>query len=196
MQSLVISEPNAVEVDLVPDRAVGERLDGFLASVEKRALVMAEMASGCRDEGLDIVQEAMISFVTAYGKKPEQQWPALFYRVLQNKIKDCYRKRALRRRWFQPNQQDVDGVDLIGQASALDTQRPDATLAGHDAMEELVVALEALPNRQRQVVMLRIWEGLDVAQTAQAMGCSSGSVKTHLFRALRVLREKLEAHWL
>ncbi|MBF0255688.1 MAG: RNA polymerase sigma factor [Gammaproteobacteria bacterium] len=179
-----------------PNQAQAQALDRFLAGVERRALVMAELSCGNRDEALDLVQEAMSRFVRAYGHKPEVEWPPLFYRTLQNQVRDWYRRAAVARRHLQPNPADEEGEEdwlerLPGQVSLW----PDRQLEQAAAMECLIAGVARLPERQRQALLLRIWEGLDVAETASAMGCSQGSVKTHLSRALQALRTQLEDHW-
>ena len=166
-------------------------LEGFLADTEKRALIMAEIATGNREDALDLVQETMMAFATRYTHKPQAEWPPLFYRVLQNKIRDGYRRNAVRSRWrgWLPfKDEDSDPVQL-----APDPRRatPETELQREQSRTAIVDALNRLPLRQQQVFMLRVWEGLSVEQTAQAMRCSTGSVKTHLFRAHRALRERL-----
>ena len=173
-------------------------LDIFLAKVERRAFVMAEIASGNPDDALDLVQDAMMAFASRYGNKPSEEWPPLFYRVLQNRIRDWHRRRQVRNRWLgwlgRCDSQDEDAPDPIQTAADPHGRTPEQELAREQAGEQLVAAIEALPLRQQQAYLLRQWEGLDVADTAKAMGCSSGSVKTHLSRAMLNLRNKLAGH--
>ncbi|QFY90976.1 RNA polymerase sigma factor [Magnetovirga frankeli] len=170
-------------------------LEAFLAGVERRALVMTQLSCGDPDQAQDLLQDAMAAFVRAYANKPETDWPPLFHRTLQNRIRDHHRRRAVRRRHlfsFSPEQDEDNPLEnLPGRAS----EGPEQRLQLADASEALVQGLARLPPRQRQAVLLRIWEGLDLAQTAQVMGCSGGSVKTHLSRALQTLRAKLAEHW-
>lgn len=172
-------------------------LNVFLASVERRALRIAEISTRDRDEALDIVQEAMIQLSRSYPHKPANEWPPLFHRILNNKILDWQRRRSVRNRIFfwQDDSPDEDGfnpAELV--ADAAQPPAPDL-LQQQQAMQKLQQALRALPARQREAFTLRIWEGLSVEETAQAMGCTQGSVKTHLFRALTTLREKLGDVW-
>ena len=172
------------------------RLDGFLRSVERRALRIAELSVGSRDEALDLVQDAMLAFVRNYAAKPEADWPPLFYRVLDSRVTDWHRRSQVRGRWLgswwpAAREDDEDPVALA--ADPVETG-PLARLIGEDAGQALEGALRGLPLRQRQAFLLRIWEGLDVADTATAMRCGEGSVKTHLGRALAALRAALEAH--
>lgn len=171
-----------------------QALDRFLEGVERRALVMAEMATGSRDEALDIVQDAMMRFVHSYARKPEPEWAPLFHRVLQNRIRDWYRRQSVKNRHFFTLSRQEGAIDPLDGLPAPPGHRPDSALEQANAVDRLVAGVAELPLRQRQAVMLRIWEGLDVAQTARAMGCSAGSVKTHLSRALKALRAKLEEH--
>jgi len=171
-------------------------LDEFLKSVERRALRMAELASGSRDEALDLVQDAMFGFVRHYGGKPAADWAPLFYRVLDSRLNDWHRRRQVRGRWLAAwmRPADDDESDAIAQAPDVNDPGPLARLAGGEAAQALDAALAKLPLRQRQAFLLRVWEGFDVAATASAMRCSEGSVKTHLSRALAALRRELEDH--
>jgi RNA polymerase sigma-70 factor (ECF subfamily) len=169
-------------------------LDAFLRGVERRALRMAELATGSRDEALDLVQDAMFGFVRHYGGHDGGEWPPLFWRVLDSRLNDWHRRQKVRGRWsFRPDEKDVED-DPIALAPDVREPGPLARMADGEASAALDAALRELPLRQRQAFLLRIWEGLDVAATAVAMRCSEGSVKTHLSRALANLRRALEAH--
>jgi len=170
-------------------------LGRFLESVERRALRMAELATGSRDEALDLVQDAMFGFVRHYADKPQPEWLPLFYRVLDNRLNDWHRRRQVRSRWTATPTRDAD-ADLDATAQLPDPADPGPLLrlAGTQAAAALDAALAGLPLRQRQAFLLRVWEGFDVATTAATMRCSEGSVKTHLSRALAALRRALEAH--
>ena len=171
-------------------------LDGFLKAIERRALRMTELATSSREEALDLVQDAMFGFVRHYADKPPADWPPLFYRVLESRINDWYRRRQVRSRWIGSylRAPDDDDDDAVVQAPDTADPGPLLRLAGSQAALALDDALRVLPHRQRQAFLLRLWEGLDVAATAAAMRCSEGSVKTHLSRALTALRRALEDH--
>ncbi|HZW51402.1 MAG TPA: RNA polymerase sigma factor, partial [Rudaea sp.] len=171
-------------------------LDQFLKSVERRALRMAELATGNRDEALDLVQDAMFGFARHYAAKPAADWAPLFYRVLDSRLNDWHRRRSVRSRWLAvwTRHDDDDEHDEIAQAPDTNDPGPLLRLAGSEAAHALDAALGNLPLRQRQAFLLRVWEGFDVAATASTMRCSEGSVKTHLSRALAALRRALEDH--
>ena len=169
-----------------------EQLNRFLADVERRALRIAEIAVRDRDEALDIVQNAMIKLVRKYADRPGDEWSPLFYRILQNGIRDWHRRRAVRNRvlvWFGRGH-DED-YDIVAAATDPIGRTTDKQLQNEEALDVIEVAIRALPTRQREAFMLRTFEGLDVAGTAVAMGCSEGSVKTHYSRAIHSLRETL-----
>ena len=176
------------------DDAARRALDEFLKHVERRALRMAELATNNRDEALDLVQDAMFGFVRNYTGKPAADWAPLFYRVLDSRLYDWHRRRQVRGRWLTAwlHSGEDDEADAIAQAPDANDPGPLLRLAGGEAAQALDAALARLPLRQRQAFLLRVWEGFDVAATAQAMRCSDGSVKTHLSRALATLRRELE----
>ncbi len=163
------------------------RLDAFLHAVERRALRTAEFAVGSREDALDIVQDAMLELARRYAQKPAGEWPPLFHRILENGILQFHRKRHRQTRWFGWRESDDAILDAIPDPG------PDPLRLAEqdDDMSRLRSAMRRLPLRQQQVVSLRVWEGLDVADTAKAMGCGEGSVKTHLSRALASLRAHL-----
>lgn len=172
-------------------------LERFLRESERRALRMAELAAGNREEALDLVQDAMLGFVRHYAARPADEWPPLFWRVLDSRINDWHRRQRVRGRWlgwFDRAGDDDEHDDPIAAAPDPCEPGPLARLADSEAGIALEAALRALPLRQRQAFLLRLWEGLDVADTAAAMRCSEGSVKTHLWRALANLRNTLEKY--
>lgn len=171
-------------------------LDAFLREVESRAFRIALVTVRDRDDALDIVQDAMIRLVTRYAEKPKEEWRPLFYRILSNRVRDWHRRGAVRNRVLSFfGGQEGDGPDPIVAASGPESANPVEELSTAQAMEALEDALRELPDRQRQAFMLRNFEGMDVAATARAMGCSDGSVKTHHSRAVARLRELLGEHW-
>jgi RNA polymerase sigma-70 factor, ECF subfamily len=176
-----------------------QALNRFLASVEKRAFRMAEFATGNREHALDIVQDAMMSLVRRYSHKPESEWGPLFHRILQSRIRDWYRRSRVRNTvfgWLR-SFSDEDGgeaPDPIQRAEDHHTPGPERSANNDELMQSTMHAVQKLPLRQQQVFLLRAWEGYDVAQTAQAMGISEGSVKTHYSRATRSLRHQLEVY--
>lgn len=173
-----------------------QALEGFLASSERRALRMAELATGNREEALDIVQEAMLALARRYGGRDPAEWGPLFHRILQHRIRDWYRRSRVRYRWLAwlapDGDSDDDPLAALPDPQAL---RPEDRLGQERAGEAIESALHQLPWRQQQAFLLRVWEGLDVKATATAMGCSEGSVKTHYSRAVHTLRALLGDHW-
>lgn len=173
-------------------------LNRFLMGIERRALRYAEIAVRDRDEALDLVQVAMIKLAQNYANRPEAEWAPLFYRILQNGIRDFHRRQAVRNRvmvWLGRGRDAEDSYDPIAQAEDRAGRSPEEIVETGEAMQSLEDAMARLPGRQREAFMLRTFEGLDVAGTATAMGCSEGSVKTHYSRAVHSLRDTLGEHW-
>lgn len=139
----------------------------------------------------------MLSLTTRYADRGAHEWGALFYTVLQNRIYDWHRRHRVRRRWLTwldsgENNREEDPLERIADPGAIDPADRHAT---HRTLTALESALASLPARQREAFLLRVWEGLDVAETARAMKCSAGSVKTHYSRAVHTLREQLGEQW-
>ena len=167
-------------------------IEGFLCEIEARAFQIAVVNTRDADEALDIVQDAMISLTCGYSDRSEDEWRPLFYRILKNRIRDWQRRSIVRGRVMSFfGGQEGEDYDPIAQAPGAISGNPLEVLARADAMRALGQALGELPRRQREAFVLRNFEGLDVAETAAAMGCSDGSVKTHYSRAVRRLREKI-----
>ena len=170
-------------------------MDAFLAEVERKAFVIARISLRDDDDALDAVQDAMIRLVRNYANRPRAEWKPLFYRILRNRIVDQQRRRGVRQRvmaWL-PNR---DGTtDPVAEAPARPVEQPDRQAELQESMVTLQQAIADLPERQRQACLLRALEGLNVAETATAMACSQGSVKTHYFRAVHSLRVTLGEHW-
>lgn len=176
--------------------AIPRTMDAFLHSVGRRAQAMAEISTRDRDAALDIVQDSMLALATRYAQKTPEEWAPLFYTILNSRIMDWHRSQKRRNRWItwlkpSDDEPDADPMADIPEQSSSD---PALLLERAKDMEAVTEALESLPLRQQQAFMLRIWEGLDTAATAKAMGCGEGSVKTHLSRAIHSLRARLEVN--
>ena len=192
--SMPVAPHGDVDLSDSSANARARTLNQFLAGVELKAFKIALAALRHQDDALDAVQDAMLQLARAYADRPAEEWKPLFYRILENRIRDMQRRRTVRARvmaWLPFRGDDEDEEpDPIAQAPSPDPP-PVRKLEIAEAMRALEKALAQLPRRQQQVFLLRTLEGLDVAETARAMGCSEGSVKTHYFRALQRLREQL-----
>lgn len=176
-------------------------LSAFLVSTERRAFKQAMFAVRDEDVALDIVQDSMMRLAEKYGDRPADELPLLFQRILQNAIRDYYRRSRTRMGQiialssFEPA--DDEFADPLETLEIDEENNPFAT--PHDALlqtqtlSHIEEALQNLPPRQREAFLLRYWEGLDIAETAAAMGCSEGSVKTHCSRATHTLAAALKA---
>jgi RNA polymerase sigma-70 factor, ECF subfamily len=162
-------------------------LRDFLEGVAPRAFRFAELGLRHRDDALDVVQEAMMRML-GYADRPPAEWTPLFWTVLRSRIVDAQRRRTFRLGWLSRTSDDEpEGIEWADGA-------PDPSRAhdGREAYSVLAEGMRALPRRQREAFALRILEELDVATTARVMGCSEGSVKTHLSRARDALQKRLE----
>lgn len=165
-----------------------QTLDAFLAAIGPRAFRFAEAGLRHREDALDAVQEAMLRML-GYRGRPAGEWTPLFWSILRSRIIDAQRRRTFRLGWLghrdpQDAEQDPDWADP--------GPDPSRSHDGREGWRTLAEALRALPRRQREAFTLRVLEELDVADTARAMECSEGSVKTHLSRAREALRKQLE----
>jgi RNA polymerase sigma-70 factor (ECF subfamily) len=188
-----------VELPDASSKARSRALNDFLASVELRAFKIAQLTLRHEEDALDVVQDAMLQLARAYGSRPQDEWKPLFYRILENRIRDVQRRRIVRNRviaWlpFRKGDEGDEMPDPVEQAASHEPT-PGERVQIDEAMGAVEKAVAALPARQRQAFLLRTLEGMDVAQTAEAMGCSEGSVKTHYFRAVHTLRAQLGDFW-
>lgn len=178
-------------------------LSQFLVEVERRAFKQAQYAVRDEQAALDIVQDAMFKLAEKYGDKPVAEFPMLFQRILQNTIRDYYRRQKVRSVWstlfssLAPASHDDEDYDPLDTLQDNDNKSqplgPIASLEQAQLLAVIEEALTELPPRQREAFLLRYWEDLDEAETAAAMGCTDGSVKTHCSRARHALAEKLKA---
>ncbi|MEN5208460.1 RNA polymerase sigma factor [Stenotrophomonas terrae] len=173
----------------MPPVAVPASLDAFLAGIGPRAFRFAEAGLRQRDDALDAVQDAMERML-GYRERPAEEWTPLFWSILRRRIIDLQRRRSFRLKFWAP-QEDHDQDSAIDWAD--ETPGPAQTHEQQHDYARLVQALRQLPARQREAFSLRVLQELDVATTAKAMGCSEGSVKTHLSRARDALQKQLEA---
>ena len=180
--------------------ATDQELSNFLRGVEKRAFKRTAFAVRDEDAALDIVQDAMIRLAERYVDRPPEELPLIFQRILSNATMDWFRRQKVRNAVmsnmsdFESAGEDAD-FDLLESLESLEAT--EGTESAADAVSRAQILrsieseIEALPGRQREAFVLRYWEEFDVAETAQAMGCSEGSVKTHCSRAVHALAKAL-----
>ncbi len=182
--------------------ATEQELSDFLKNVEKRAFKRSVYHVRDEEAALDIVQDSMMKLAQSYGDKPAAELPMLFQRILSNTTLDWFRRRKTRNALFS-NMSDFESAgdhadfDLLETLEALTNS--EGTESAQDATEraqilhEIELQVQELPGRQREAFLMRYWEEMDVAETASAMGCSEGSVKTHCSRAVHALSKALSA---
>lgn len=182
--------------------ATEQELSDFLKSVEKRAFKRSVYHVRDEDAALDIVQDSMIKLTVNYSEKPAAELPMLFQRILQNTTLDWFRRQKTHRALFS-NMSDFEKAgedgefDLLETLEAIDTsdgtESAETKVSREQILQEIDDAVQTLPARQREAFLMRYWEEMDVAETAAAMGCSEGSVKTHCSRAVSALSKVLSA---
>jgi len=187
----------------LPSPSTAEELNAFLMSVERRAFKRTAFAVRDEDAALDIVQDAMIRLAQSYADRPTNEWPMLFQRILSNATLDWFRRQKVRNAVFV-NMGDVEasaGGDEDNDFNLLEalqidepgTEGADDSASRTEILTIIEEEIQNLPARQREAFLLRYWEELDVAETAAAMGCSDGSVKTHCSRAVQALSKALKS---
>ncbi len=183
--------------------ATEQELSDFLKSVERRAFKRTYYHVRNEESALDIVQDSMMKLAENYGDKPVAELPMLFHRILGNTTLDWFRRQKTRNALFS-NLGDFEGpdgeggdFDLLeihaGPPEGEPSQSAEDVVRRRQVLKNIETEVEALPPRQREAFLLRYWEELDVSETAAAMGCSEGSVKTHCFRAVQALSRALKA---
>lgn len=153
------------------------------------------------ETALDVVQDAMMRLAEKYGDRPAAEWPMLFQRILQNAIRDSYRRSKVRSLWttllsalLPGDEEDGDPLETFSQESESEgLETPQRRLERSQLLAIIEKEIEKLPPRQREAFLMRYWEEMDIAETALAMGCSEGSVKTHCSRATHALAAALKA---
>ena len=180
-----------------------DELNEFLKSVERRAFKRALFAVRDEDAALDIVQDAMIRLVSSYADRPANEWPMLFQRIVSNATLDWFRRQKVRNAVFSTmsdleasvhgdDDGDLDLLEIL-KVDGVSTEGAEDIARRAEILRVIEDEIQQLPARQREAFLLRYWEELDVAETAAAMGCSEGSVKTHCSRAVASLAKALSA---
>jgi RNA polymerase sigma-70 factor, ECF subfamily len=193
--------PPSIDSDVL--LASTQEFSAFLAEVERRAFKQAMFAVRDEHAAVDIVQDAMLKLTEKYAQKPVAELPMLFQRILQNTIHDHFRRQKVRSTWTvllsalgkgDEKDEDFDPLEtLAAKSDSNATADPEALFEQARVLAAIDQALARLPARQREAFLLRYWEEFDVAETAAAMGCSEGSVKTHCSRAVAALAGMLKA---
>ena len=182
--------------------ATEQELSDFLKNVEKRAFKRSVYHVRDGEAALDIVQDSMMKLAQHYGDKPAAELPMLFQRILSNTTLDWFRRRKTRNALFS-NMSDFESASDDGDFDLLETyassdssqqvESAEDSTRRAQVLREIEAEIQELPGRQREAFLMRYWEDMDVAETAAAMGCSEGSVKTHCWRAVQALGKSLRA---
>ncbi len=181
--------------------ATPTELSDFLKSVEKRAFKRTAYHVRNDESALDIVQDSMMKLAEHYGHKPPEELPMLFQRILSNSTLDWFRRQKVKNALFSPfsdfqSENEDDGLDVLESLSIADQaaifDNPETNTERAQTLRVIEEEHLLLPNRQREAFLMRYWEDMDVAETATAMGCSEGSVKTHCSRAVQALSKALK----
>ncbi|MEO8411710.1 MAG: RNA polymerase sigma factor [Propionivibrio sp.] len=189
----------------IPTLSSPRELSDFLAAAERRAFKQAMYAVRNEETALDIVQDSMLKLAEKYGNRPAAELPMLFQRIMQNTIRDFYRRSKVRSMWTtllsaftsgDDEDRDQDPLEILaveaGSQGSYSPNTPDGQYQQKQVLALIEHEIKSLPARQREAFLMRYWEDMDVAETASAMGCSEGSVKTHCSRATHTLAAALK----
>jgi len=177
-------------------------LTEFLKSVEKRAFKRSVYHVRNEESALDIVQESMMKLAEHYGHKPVDELPMLFQRILSNCTLDWFRRQKVQNALFSNmsdfesanESEDFNLLEALDASSGSDQGESAESITDRaQTLQSIEEEIKQLPTRQREAFLMRYWEEMDVAETAAAMGCSQGSVKTHCSRAVSALSQALRA---
>lgn len=197
----ILGNPNSGRSLSAMPLATDKELSDFLKSVEKRAFKRAVYAVRNDDAALDIVQDAMIRLAEKYADRPAAELPLVFQRILSNATMDWFRREKVRGAVMQNLSEfssggEDDDFDLLETLHALEdtlgTESAADAVSRAQILRIVDAAVSDLPARQREAFLLRYWEEFDVSETAEVMGCSQGSVKTHCSRAVQALAKALK----
>jgi RNA polymerase sigma-70 factor (ECF subfamily) len=186
-----------------PTMATRQELSDFLVGVERRAFKQTTYSVRDDHAALDILQDAMLKLAEKYGNKPVDEFPMLFQRILQNTTRDYWRRQKVRNLWTTllssfsvvgDDGEESDPLEILTSSHYNANDDPDVQLDRSQKIALIEMSLQKLPSRQREAFVMRYWEDMDVAETAKAMGCSQGSVKTHCSRAVKALAKTLAEH--
>ncbi len=193
-EALLEALPSARRSDEMSINAAQVPLAKFLARIGPQGYRFARACALDHDAALDAVQASGLRLIERYATHPEAEWPALYFTILRNAIHDARRWRWRWSRQPYPQHGDAGKGPQVEVADAKQATA-EARYAQQRQRRALEQALVELPLRQRQVFLLREWQGFSVEETARILGCSAGSVKQHHFRALQALRSKLSEVW-
>jgi RNA polymerase sigma-70 factor, ECF subfamily len=200
--------PNAIICRLAPlpvgisHLASEHELSEFLKSVEKRAFKRSIYHVRKEEAALDIVQDSMMKLCEHYGHKPIEELPMLFQRILSNCTLDWFRRQKTQNALFTnlgdfadaSDDGDFDLLEAVHTSNNSEQNESTETQTERaQTLRAIEVEIQQLPARQREAFLMRYWEEMDVAETAAAMGCSQGSVKTHCSRAVGALAKALKS---
>ena len=183
--------------------ATRQELSDFLADVERRAFKQTTYAVRDDHAALDIIQDSMLKLAEKYGSRPADEFPMLFQRILQNTTRDYWRRQKVRNLWTSllssfsvvgDGGEESDPLETLTSSNHNANDEPEVQLDRTQTISLIEMSLQKLPSRQREAFVMRYWEDMDVAETAKAMGCSQGSVKTHCSRAVKALAKTLAEH--
>jgi RNA polymerase sigma-70 factor (ECF subfamily) len=125
-------------------------------------------------------------FLTVWTKRSLYEFPRPFkpwlYAIALNKCRAFFRSRA-------PNSVSLNGTDASG-LTAPEGTPPECAIAG-ETDRQVLQAVHALPPQQRAVVLLRVWDDLAYSCIAEVVGCSEGTVRSHMHHGLVALRRAL-----
>lgn len=177
------------------DENTRQQLDQFLARFETEAYKVSLIVTQNREDALEVVQDSMLKLVQKYSHKSVAEWRLLFFRILQNKLRDYQRRQQVKKFFHFASSKTEHEPDPVEQITDPAPSSPENKLHSEHALDNIQQLLTQLPLRQREVFLLRAWQEFSTRETAFALSISEGSVKTHYKRAIDYLRSQLGEHY-